>query len=254
MKRLLVSCVLGSLLSASAGQASTLTYDFDDLSGSGTHPGVELNGQDGWVVRQGNGHGFVYTGMSGQGYFSGNHAYTPNAMHADRIVGPLVTATDTWMALEFDGRVGSSAVRWSRFGLSYVEGTSPTDAFLFGCQGTQWAVIATDVTVYKDATGMIANGPARMKLEVDLTTGLADFYYDVGGGYVAAPALQDVDLKLDLTRTATDHTNPENWNALYLRGIGAGDSWDNLRVEVTPEPATLSLLALGALALLRRRR
>ncbi|MEZ6083488.1 MAG: PEP-CTERM sorting domain-containing protein [Phycisphaerae bacterium] len=39
-----------------------------------------------------------------------------------------------------------------------------------------------------------------------------------------------------------------------LSSAGGGASFDNISLEVIPEPATLSLLALGGIAALRRRR
>jgi hypothetical protein len=51
------------------------------------------------------------------------------------------------------------------------------------------------------------------------------------------------------------YSTPDTWNGLFLRvGGGPGIMIDNLTIEQIPEPMTISLLALGALFLYRRRR
>jgi hypothetical protein len=53
------------------------------------------------------------------------------------------------------------------------------------------------------------------------------------------------------------YLTPDDYNALNTAGGGLLAAWDNEdghHVEIVPEPATLSLLALGGLAVIRRRR
>jgi hypothetical protein len=79
----------------------------------------------------------------------------------------------------------------------------------------------------------------------------------------APPELQNVSMNL-LAQNAM-FADPANWTGFYVRnqryiggdspGNGIGyHTVDNLTLEVTPEPATMSLLVLGGLACLRRRR
>jgi len=93
-------------------------------------------------------------------------------------------------------------------------------------------------------------GDGSMSLQVnDLTTSTT----------ITPAAYQGI--AMGLLSADPDKANPANWTSWIIRsqasaynaGVG-GMTMDNLTIEVIPEPATLSLLVLGGLACLRRRR
>lgn len=102
-----------------------------------------------------------------------------------------------------------------------------------------------------DASGAVTLGGALLPtIDVDLLGGYvpdAGEYFDivVADGGITNP---------DLSGVVFDFTDAQTglgwWTEIALLGGGA----EALRISVSPEPATLSLLALGGLALVRRRR
>lgn len=110
----------------------------------------------------------------------------------------------------------------------------------------------TLVTLDVDLTGNSGDGSMSLTVE-DLDTHVV----------TQPPTLQNVGM--GLLDADPNYADPSKWTGWYFRNqrYAGGDSpgncigyhtLDNLTLEVTPEPATLSLLVLGGLACLRRRR
>jgi hypothetical protein len=101
----------------------------------------------------------------------------------------------------------------------------------------------------------------KLDLYVDLAAaggdGLADLYVtNMDNGYSTRVI---TGAALGLNSQADAYRNPANWSGWTVRNQGTGSDLfkytvDNLTLNVLPEPATLSLLVLGGLACLRRRR
>ena len=91
-------------------------------------------------------------------------------------------------------------------------------------------------------------GLTTTRVGIELRTGQADFsWHDLdtpsisgGSSYTYDPAF---DFRPDSVQIRLEH-----WAAQGFNGL------DNLFVEIIPEPASLALLSLGGLAMLRRRR
>ena len=92
-------------------------------------------------------------------------------------------------------------------------------------------------------------------------------YSSVGAGNVYHlyemiydPVDQSADIFVDGVERISGYTGVESqpgniigWGSGSSYGIGSGN-WNMVAVEIVPEPATLSMLALGGLALVRRRK
>jgi len=95
---------------------------------------------------------------------------------------------------------------------------------------------------------------AKLSLVVDLNTYTANLIVENLDLGISAQVITGVSLG-DPVIYAT-LANPANWTGWTVRNQGDTPvtTADNLTVQVIPEPATLSLLVLGGLAVIRRRR
>ncbi len=99
---------------------------------------------------------------------------------------------------------------------------------------------------------------AKMELYLDLETFTADLVVTNLDLSVSATVVSGAPIvSAAWSETQRDlYLNPENWTGWTIRNqsLNTALTLDNLRLEVIPEPATLTLLVLGGLACLRRRR
>jgi len=145
--------------------------------------------------------------------------------------------------------------------------------FGIGLQDRCWRVRGANGSPdYKDTTGMptdpiLDNDKFHLALDVTLPTtgnGTATLYVTnlVTGVTFVPPVLQN--MSLGLTVANAKFRNPSQITGWFIREqrLYGGDNAyvqgynmvDNLKIEVIPEPATLSLLALGGLACISRKR
>jgi hypothetical protein len=192
-----------------------------------------------------------------------------------------LAAADTLLRMSFISRMNYAA--GGMVGI-WVDGIDPSVnsmqtnnqelACQFGISGGQWRVRgANGATSVLDATGMplVAGEMPRLKivLDVDLTGNSGNgsmslSVVDLGtNATTLPPALQNVSMGL-LSQDAR-LGNPTRWTGWWLRGQQSASAanpavcpWgytvDDLTLEIVPEPATLGLLVLGSLAVLRRRK
>ena len=134
---------------------------------------------------------------------------------------------------------------------STVGGTPPTSPYLDGNACNMQLILDIDLAA--------GGGDGRLTLSVK----------NLSSGVLTSPAdpnLQNVSMNLNsMDPGHTTYGNPANWSGFFIRNqrYTGGDSpingmgyntCDNLTLTVMPEPASFSLLVLGGLACLRRRR
>ena len=95
----------------------------------------------------------------------------------------------------------------------------------------------------------VADGDAwaRYRVEIDLDANSGNGavtvkYKDLVAGdndWTTVSGLENIDAGLDTT--ASDHTNPDNWNGVYIWGDGAGVRVDNLTLEALSDTTTRDL-------------
>ncbi len=235
-------------------------------TGTGTHGGFALDMTPGGNINV------------GTLYSVGPNTYVSQAAVSSVTLGTQVgDAIRLTMNVRFSAYSGTSGVRWFRFGL-YDSNTTPLtgDVFSGANDVGYWVNVPVSsntakVALYKDTAttdgmfvGSTALTPASsassqtadgdftvhtMRLTLErLTAGAAgnvglSFYFDNLGVAV---------------HSATDASSPlTTFDQIVIqRHNGAKPLVDNVILEtiVVPEPAALSLLGLGGLALLRRRR
>ncbi|MBT3199474.1 MAG: PEP-CTERM sorting domain-containing protein [Phycisphaerales bacterium] len=261
---------------------ATMLYDFDHLNKA------KLGGQDGWTDSSGKWEARTIgrvtidgkTNVHTSGAYHGSD--TTIALYAGRKNGDHTSATKgtdwsydlssaTGVTLSFVSRDGKPA--W--FALAEDGNSSGTvdeteAALWFGYRPSDYyAEIGTGSMAVHATRGLgstSASGYRQFRLDVDFTAnsgaGSATLY-----GYNAASLhdASDISSKNPTTElgmtTLLSNVNlgltPDShktWDGLVIAGAGWGGPDELTVTSVVPEPATMSLLALGGLALLRRRR
>lgn len=248
-----VCCFL--FLASSA--AAQFVYDFNNLSGSDTHPFIQLDGQDSWseqTFNAANRCGVTAT-MS--------HDGTPSLRFQE--VGPGYGCDASrvndgaWLFAPFAG-VESSAMfecdmqvgYWGgSFGLAHdtngdgvIRGSQQGERgvrFQIGTQSNQQLRLYRGDQSFAQASLASAGGVGggdwvRVRVIMDLAANAGAgsgslFLQNITQGatsFTAVPGLQDIDLALD--QTAADASNPLLWDAMWLHFEGATYGLDNVQV------------------------
>ena len=251
-----VCMILAAASPALGAILSTYTYNFDRGNEgwvNGTGPATYDNwaGTNGRMVMQNAGQP---TNMSGWYLFAGTTTPYSTVGTVTRTNNANFTfsipANATGIELLYSAQGGySGSGRYTRrlFGLGNAAQPYRVRFGDYGTTGTPYYYINTT----SSATG-ITNANRDYKLVVDFTAnagaGAATMYYN---DYVAGWQL----IKAGWTNIALGLTPGEwaQWNRLYLEMNGSVRIY-NLRINVIPEPAAMSLLALGGVGIVLRRR
>jgi hypothetical protein len=157
----------------------------------------------------------------------------------------------------------SYALRWKANTPNSGNGNAGIDFKLYGENGGDTLV---NTYTYADSRGFgyRINGVATYDDSVILASDTwYNFIYDLDPAHSQAririmdgsnPPLFDQTVSYDIVNNIG--ATPSLYAAYFFQDGADGNSWliDNLSVQSTPEPATLSLLGLGGLLLIRRRR
>ena len=224
-----------------AGLEDTETWTYQFNAGSTYHDdgygaALTYNGTDGWLEFS----------------FDGTDTAPPNGYSYFNAFLQMGTPQDwsAYTAIRFDAKVASSGTMSDRDYVRLIPrldnntDPAPDPDTLFDDDERAWQANKIDVT--KNAAGW-----ATFELNFDNVT-------DNGaGGYVSASLY---DIESEFAGSTIARNNLESFRfATYLkqnRWLGLDETmtiyFDN--IELIPEPATLGLLLIGGLALLRRRR
>ena len=249
VKRVGLCVALAAMFAFVQPAGSAVIYGFTGLT-----TGSALAGQDGWTSLGGNtGNTKVATGAGWAvgNYLSSGSITTWNAWGKqyrmnDGTWSYSIPAAATGLILEFDaqgGWTGSSSRSQNLWGLGVdgawslrFGGRAPTSGsgLFYGINNT--------------AGAGYAGAASHFTLDVDLTanggTGSAIMYVDTGGGDVQKVSVADLGL------TPGEWAN---WNSMYIEQ-NRYCKMDTLTLTIIPEPATLSLVAMGALGMIARRK
>jgi hypothetical protein len=286
MKRLALSVVLLCLCASAYADTVTQLYTFDDLNS----PGSVLNGQydarTTWVAIANAGLGYK-VGGAGPDYYAESFANKQ-----EQLVGTLrdgvggakninLTATDTLLYISYRGLMnvqqgGMVGIWIDGNGLdpdfpdanNTMASTNEELLCQFGISSGKWRIRgANGVNSVNTLNTGIAPGTTlydmQVILKVDLTANAGDgamwlriIDYTNGGPRIDPVGYQGIAMGLLANAAFGDPTKWTGWwirsqAAGYDAGVG-GMTFDDLKI--TPEPATMTLLVLGGLACLRRRR
>lgn len=263
MKRVSICLALTALLltTANAGASIILnslapvSENFNGLINTGSTPlssviGVQLPLGIGW-----DGAKIAGTGTTAMNLVANDGASNSGALYSygiallnpERALGAVASGSNT-----------------AAFGVEIVNNTGGLiDSITISATTEFWRSSTTTQNVLTFGWGQTGGGAASADYltHVGAATALAGLNV-VGPAAVAVNGLLDGNLAVNQGSIAgTIVTNLPHGSSLFIRwsdlndvGNDAGLAIDNLNIEVTPEPTTLALLGLGAVALLRRRK
>ncbi|MEK6644487.1 MAG: PEP-CTERM sorting domain-containing protein [Planctomycetota bacterium] len=265
MKRVSICLALTALLltTANAGASIILnslapvSENFDGLIGTGTAAlsatiGVQSPIGLGWEGAKNSG-----TGASAMQLIANNGAGTSGALYS------YGATSDPERAL---GALGSGS-NAATFGVEIVNnsGVAITSIFISATAEFWRSSTSASATPNTLTFGWGLSGGSATSLNYLMDLGAANALVGldvVGPAPVVTNGLLDGNLPANQAAIAgmiLTTLNPGSslfirWTDVNDQGNDAGLSIDNLNIEVTPEPSTLALLGLGAVALLRRRK
>jgi len=286
----LVLCSAVLLLCASVSQAHpqygyTAIYNFDDLTA-----GQNLNGQDPntpvtWVAVANAGLGFTVSADPNDA--NDKHAESKSSSQ-EQLYGTLSNYPTTTTILGLDSNdtnllvsfVGKMNVLQNALVGVWVDGIDPNNpnagpttnlelVSQFGVSSSKWRIRGPNgtpsvntsnlnlaaqgsIAEYKVMLYMDLNGDGSMTLSVeDLTNSPGTQFTPAGYDHIA----------MGLSTKDPNYADPSKWTSWWIRSQASGSfdpnypmTLDDFTIQVIPEPATLTLLVLGGLALIRRRR
>jgi hypothetical protein len=251
------------LAGVARAEVTAVTYDFDDSVNNGEEPAYEGTGYwhnvDGWTTTTSGGYFYVSDTNSSDG--SNYIRFTDSGSG----VGATASIADTFGTVSTDEKFS--------FSFSYLSENYWGTLVGIGAGASQG--ITLEISNY------FADGPVRLRVgslllaDGDIDFDLwEDFRVDVdlaansGAGSASVFArgtgalvwsgvtgLSNVNLGLDVARSAGDSTNPLNWNTLWFHQEGATSGIDNIAVTSVPEPSQMLVaMALLLLVVARSRR
>lgn len=250
MIRLLTPLLLAATASAQ------FVYDFENLTGSDTHPYTLLDGQDNWSEQTFNANNRC--GVVATLSFDGDHALRFQESGPGYGCDASRINDGTWLFAPFSGGESNAMFQcdikvgfWGgTFGLAHdvsgdgaVRGSQPGERgvrFQIGTQANQqlrlYAADQTFVQVPLAPLGVAGGNWVRVRVIMDLQAnggaGAGSLYLQnlsTGEpGLRAVAGLQAVPLALD--GTATDAKNPTLWDAMFLHFEGATYMLDNIEI------------------------
>lgn len=241
--------VTGTNDAASITSVETYSEDFNDFTAG------DLNGQQGWVTEKFNSALDLTLTNVGE---DGSQALQFNQVSASAAGSLLNTVPDlsnastftfeadiakNWWGTDFgiggdnnsDGKIGKND---NELAIS-IKPADHNDTLTL-----QLADGSTQTVSFSPADG---NGWARFRIEVDLEANSGSGavtvkYKDLSAGesdWTTVSGLSGINAQLN--PSASDHTNPENWNGIYINGDGQGVRVDNLMLEARSDTTSMTL-------------
>jgi len=266
-----------------AGQSGRSTADGTDSWVTGFHSqGTTTKGNEGYIWK-GSGGGGIYTTVTGRnsnskvtmcGVASTGRAVGYDSATAARTAGYVNAVSGSTQMLAVGLVPGYNAAQNSYgWGISedgnYITGTQVTTSTTRP-QGFLWKVGDPSATLLPDLNGTVNNNNYQSYCDAVADDGTVVGYSWYSGlsknaaiwlpGATKAQLLWDVAVSeyIDLTGWTTLGTGAaaieKHGSQYYVAGNGTYNGYARGYVLVFPEPATLAFLALGGLAMLRRRR
>ena len=254
--KIVFGLVVISVMAMSLGSANAALFETDFES----YSGGPVAGQDGWAGWNGPNayiddstnpdsymRGYQWLGVSAVGRNT-QAVYRPFAAQTGQVRMEALysggSSESSWRSISLrDGSSDNAAIA-ALVGTSkhYGEGT-PEDPreplwFAYNDEGRVW-----DYTVL----GFVKEDVYKIVIDANVATQTYDamvYAYDISTGVTGALTVSWTGLSFGNTVTEISRVYVQSWDS--------GSRWDNF--NITPEPATLAVLALGGLAALLRRK
>ncbi|MCE5278759.1 MAG: PEP-CTERM sorting domain-containing protein [Planctomycetaceae bacterium] len=248
-----ILAVAGILALAGAAQAATLTFETPDY-----HTGA-IEGQDGWVAHSSPNPDagiIAFTGPDGSAYTMGS--LNTNRGYARRddtdIIRSDNTITVSWLL-----RSGANSEVCQ---IRSYDFTSGAMGIGFGDSGgnsttTKFQLFSATGAVYNSTYSFIRDHWYEVTIAIDVAANTATLSaYDVtAGAAVTGMELDNKSMNIAGADAAARQASLDALGALYASFGGGATRMDNLQYgDIIPEPATMSLLVLGAVGVIVRRK
>jgi hypothetical protein len=249
MYKKLLSLILVLGLVSVASAAVNISSDAEDLTvGEGALNGQ--NGGTGWAGAWSGSGSFDVVAETGNQYLSNNYAGTKTMNRA-------LSFSDDVYSIQMDFRMNSRQDTWgtgtcTQFQVREASGADPVHikwepSFERIRLGNVWLTDYGNI-----ADGVITDlanpytGWVTIRCDINESTGSAKLYWEGTDGSMVYQG----DGAIESGTAGVDQANIK-WST---RSGGVGSEFDMDNISITPEPATIMMLGLGGLALIRRKR